>query len=143
MYNFSEQDKHIWAQVRNRITRDGLTREFDTVLAQMYNYIKQYADKIMNGGYRIRYNTEASKITSIDKRYRPYVEGSFIIADKNLNKNGELFNGLKNGKFLIVDEDVNSGGSFMLCVKALEEKIPEMIDNNIVCLANGFSDSGI
>lgn len=142
MYNFSEQDKHIWAQVRNRITRDGLTREFDTVLAQMYNYIKQYADKIMNGGYRIRYNTEASKITSIDKRYRPYVEGSFIIADKNLNKNGELFNGLKNGKFLIVDEDVNSGGSFMLCVKALEEKIPEMIDNNIVCLANGFSDSG-
>ena len=24
-----------------------------------------------------------------------------------------------------------------------EEKISDMIDNNIVCLANGFSDSGI
>lgn len=97
----------------------------------------------MGEGVKIKYGADQSKITSIKKEYRNYVEGSFIIADENLSQNGQLLNRLKNGKFLIIDEDVNSGASFKLAIDALREKLPENPDINIVCLANGFSENGL
>ena len=117
------------------------------------NIIKIYSDKIINGGYSVRnYNvSKQSKIVSVDRQYRKYIEGSYIVADKNCNQNNELFKSLRNAKFLIVDEDVNSGGSFALTSEALKSKMlyslsdkanTNDIDRNIVCLANGFSEKG-
>lgn len=126
---------------------------FDEVLTKMLTLLKQYSEQVLSKGYKIIYGAQSSKITSIEKQYRNYVEGSFIIADKYMNQNHELFSRLKNSKFLIVDEDVNSGTSFKLTIQALEEKIPNMTNEeeknnmrissqNLMCLANGFADSG-
>lgn len=140
---YVEDYKYIWHQITLQMQLNGLTTSFNQVLIQMLNTLKKYATQLYSDGYRLRYGANSSKITSMDKRFRNYIQGSFIVADKNLKENGELFNRLKNSKFLIVDEDVNSGASFKLSVDALQEKLPTSMQSNIMCLANGFSESGV
>ena len=66
----------------------------------------------------------------------------YIVADTNLNNNGELFKRYKNGKFLIFDEDINSGATLKCAIDALQEKLPNANNQNILCLVNAYSASG-
>ena len=109
---------------------------------EMYKKIKGFSKEIENGYYPARYGVDSSKIVSIDKRYREYVEGSYIIADENFNEMGQLFERYARGKFLIVDEDVNSGGTFKLLIQAMKDKMPSGSESNLLCLANGYSKNG-
>lgn len=150
---YKKEDKHLWGQISFILKHKVGIKQFNKLLSNILNIIKMYSDKIINGGYSIRnYNvSKQSKIVSVDRQYRKYIEGSYIVADKNCNQNNELFKSLRNAKFLIVDEDVNSGGSFALTSEALKSKMlyslsdkanTNDIDRNIVCLANGFSEKG-
>jgi hypoxanthine phosphoribosyltransferase len=56
--------------------------------------------------------------------------------------NGELMKQYRNAKFLIFDEDINSGATLKLCIDALEEKIPDANEKNIMCLVNAYSAKG-
>ena len=66
----------------------------------------------------------------------------YIVADTNLNNNGELFKRYQNGKFLIFDEDINSGATLKCAIDALQEKLPNANNQNILCLVNAYSASG-
>ena len=48
----------------------------------------------------------------------------------------------RNAKFLIFEEDINSGATLKLCIDALEEKIPDANEKNIMCLVNAYSAKG-
>jgi hypoxanthine phosphoribosyltransferase len=48
----------------------------------------------------------------------------------------------RNAKFLIFDEDINSGATLKIVIDALEEKLPENTENNMMCLVNAYSASG-
>ena len=56
--------------------------------------------------------------------------------------NGELMKQYRNAKFLIFDEDISSGATLKLCIDALEEKIPDANEKNIMCLVNAYSAKG-
>lgn len=116
--------------------------KFGEVLGEMLRLFRYYKQQVQKGYRPSRYGKEQSKITSLDKRERKYVEGSFIIADKYVNKGGDMYNRFKNADFLIVDEDVNSGGTFKLVIDALKMKLPDVDSGHILCLANGFSERG-
>ncbi len=139
---YEKDEKSIVNSIIAKIkTKIGI-KVFDQVLFEMLGILKKYANQVLSNGYKIHYGSEGGKITKMRKDYRKYIDGSFIIADKNFNKNGELFTRIARGKLLIVDEDINSGGSFALCIKALQEKMPEVNSNNVECLANGYSENG-
>ena len=71
------------------------------------------------------------KITKIPMRQRKYLSNVYVVADKNLDENGRLFQELENAKFLIFDEDMNSGETLRLSIDALLDKIPNHNENNI------------
>lgn len=136
------ENSNIFPTLKNIITMKIGKNVFNDVLNEMLELLNKFSSEI-EGGYRYRgYGVKPSKITTLDKRYREFVEGSFIVASKNLNEDGELLSRYKTANFLIVDEDVNSGGSFKLVIDALKLKLPTKNSNNILCLANGFSENG-
>jgi hypoxanthine phosphoribosyltransferase len=53
--------------------------------------------------------------------------------------NGKIMSQYQNAKFLIFDEDINSGATLKLCIDALEEKLPDINKNNVICLVNAYS----
>ena len=77
-----------------------------------------------------------------DKRERKFLSNVYVVASKNLNKNGELFNRLSNSNFLIFDEDMNSGATLKLSIDALLDKIPGHNSDQIKCLVNCYSSGG-
>lgn len=139
---YEKDEKSIISSIIARIKLKIGIKVFDQVLFEMLGILKKYAAQVLSEGYNIRYGSKGAKITTMRKEFRKYIDGSFIIADKNFNSNGELFTRIARGKLLIVDEDINSGGSFALCIKALQEKMPEVNSNNVECLANGYSETG-
>ena len=110
-------------------------------MIKTFELVKQYSNILKETGYKLRFNTKRFKVTQVPKQYRPYLNGVYIIADNYMN-NGKLMSQFRNAKFLIFDEDINSGATLKLCIDALEEKIPEAHQNNILCLVNAYSSSG-
>lgn len=133
-YNYA----YLLAQIQQRTPK----RIFDDVLQQVLQIIQQYSEQLQERGYKLRFNTKRFKITQIKKQFRPFLNNVYIVADKYLNQNNELFTRYKNAKFLIFDEDINSGATLKLAIDALKEKLPENTDNNILCLVNAYSGSG-
>ena len=111
-------------------------------MQQVLQIIQQYSEQLQERGYKLRFNTKRFKITQIKKQFRPFLNNVYIVADKYLNQNNELFTRYKNAKFVIFDEDINSGATLKLAIDALKEKLPENTDNNILCLVNAYSGSG-
>ena len=114
----------------------------NNILQQVLSLIQQYSQQLQSNGYKLRFDRKRFKITQLKKQFRPFLNNVYIVADKYINKNGELFNRYKNAKFLIFDEDINSGATLKLVIDALKEKLPENTDNNILCLVNAYSGSG-
>ena len=85
----------------NNMKKRNIKSLFDETVIQTRNNIMSFIDKIRTEGYAPRWNTQKFKITHFDKAFRPYLKGVYIIADKECNKNGELFSRYKNAKFLI------------------------------------------
>ena len=133
-YNYA----YLLAQIQQRTPK----RIFDEVLQQVLQIIQQYSEQLQERGYKLRFNTKRFKITQIKKQFRPFLNNVYIVADKYLNQNNELFTRYKNAKFVIFDEDINSGATLKLAIDALKEKLPENTDNNILCLVNAYSGSG-
>lgn len=130
--------EYVIAMIQKKIGQKTL----GTLLQQTLGILQQYSQQIMQGGYKLRFGTKRSKITDVDKHFRPFLKDLYVVADKYLNENGELFSRLKNAKFLIFDEDLNSGATMKVAIDALQEKIPENVDSNILCLVNAYSSKG-
>ena len=130
--------RYLLQQIRLRLSK----RAFSQVLQQVLSLVQQYSNLLIQSGYRLKFDSKRFKITQISKRYRPYLNNVYIVADKYINQNGQLFSRYKNGKFLIFDEDINSGATLKLAIDAIEEKIPENNQSNILCLVNAYSGNG-
>lgn len=117
-------------------------REVGPVLEQMMQTTLQYAEQLSTRGYHLDFRNKNFKITNFDKRFRPYLRDVYVIADKECNKNGELFSRYKNGRILIFDEDINSGGTLKCAIDALNQKLNVTNNSNLMCLVNAYSASG-
>lgn len=115
---------------------------FNQALTTMQQLTLQYMKQIQTNGYKLRFDTKQFKITQFKKQFRPFLHNVYIVADANLNKNGELFKRYQNAKFLIFDEDINSGATLKCAIDALQEKLPKANNQNILCLVNAYSASG-
>ena len=117
--------------------------DYQTTLAQMHKLILAYKDKLMTEeGVKLNVASKKFKVTDFDKRERKFLSNVYVVASKNLNKNGELFSRLANSNFLIFDEDMNSGATLKLSIDALLDKIPGHNSDQIKCLVNCYSSSG-
>lgn len=140
LYN---NDLYLMNEFRNRIKLKLGKKYFEQVIMQMYNLVVQYGNQLESGsGYKLKFN-KPFKITKLSKYVRPYLTNMYVVADKNFNKNHELFTRYANGKFLIVDEDLNSGATLANVIRALQNVMPTQNQNNIVCLTNAYSSSGL
>lgn len=131
-------DDYLFKQIQSRIGK----RYFNLILQQVLTLVEHYSNLLKERGYKLRFGSKRFKITQIKKQFRPFLNNVYIVADNYTNKNGELFTRFKNSKFLIFDEDINSGATLKLAIDALQQKIPENTDNNILCLVNAYSGSG-
>jgi hypothetical protein len=141
LYNKSYDSRHIYNQVLWVIKLKIGKRVFNQYMLQVYNLVKQYSDLLKEKGYTLRFDSKRVKVTQFKKQFRPFLRNVYIIADKYLT-NGEFMKQYKNAKFLIFDEDINSGATLKLCIDALQEKLPDTNQNNIMCLVNAYSASG-
>ena len=140
LYN---NDLYLMNEFRNRIKLKLGKKYFEQVIMQMYNLVVQYGNQLESGsGYKLKFN-KPFKITKLSKYVRPYLTNMYVVADKNFNENHELFTRYANGKFLIVDEDLNSGATLANVIRALQNVMPTQNQNNIVCLTNAYSSSGL
>lgn len=117
-------------------------KNLQMLLEQVYQLVLKYSDILSQRGYKLSLDSKRFKITQIKKAYRPFLRNVYIVADKYISENGELFSRLKNSKFLIFDEDINSGATLKLAIDALSDRIPSCPSNNILCLVNAYSGSG-
>ena len=115
---------------------------FGNVLSQTYELVRKYSDQLKKQGYELKFTAKKAKLTSFKKQFRPYLHDVYIVADNYLGKDNKLTKQYKNAKFLIFDEDINSGATFKLCIDALQDKVPDNIDSNILCMANAYSAKG-
>jgi len=117
--------------------------EYRTALNEMHYLILKYEEKLTDGkGIKLNVASKKFKITDFDKRERKFLSNVYVVASKNLNKNGELFTRLANSNFLIFDEDMNSGATLKLSIDALLDKLPTHNEGQIKCLVNCYSPGG-
>lgn len=136
------QDVYLINEFRNRIKQKFGKKVFEGVIMQMYENVMVYAKQLESEqGYKLKFN-KPFKIAKLSKYVRPYLTDMYVVADKNFNKNHELFSRFANGKFLIVDEDINSGATLTNVIHALQNVMPTQQTNNIMCLANAYSSGG-
>ena len=138
----SYDSQHLIKQVFSIIKMKIGLKVFNQILLQIQNLTQQYVAQLQERGSKLRFNTKRFKITQFKKQFRPFLHNVYIVADTNLNNNGELFKRYKNGKFLIFDEDINSGATLKCAIDALQEKLPNANNQNILCLVNAYSASG-
>lgn len=141
LYQKSYDSGHIFNEVSMRIKLKIGQKVFNNVLIQIQQLIQQYSDILKQRGYKLRFDVKRFKITSFKKQFRPFLSNLYVIADDYMN-NGQLMKRYQNAKFLIFDEDINSGATLKIVIDALEEKIPENSQNNLMCLVNAYSNSG-
>lgn len=139
--NRKYDSRHIYNEVVSRIKLKIGQRYFNNILMQIRELVLQYAETLKTRGFKLRFDAKRFKITSFKKQFRPFLSNIYIIADEYMN-DGELMTRYRNAKFLIFDEDINSGATLKIVIDALQEKLPEQNDNNLMCLVNAYSGSG-
>lgn len=141
LYQKSYDSTHIFNEVSSRIKMKIGQKVFNNVLMETKNLVEQYSNLLKQNGYKLRFNLKRFKITSFKKQFRPFLSNLYVVADDYMN-NGQLMKQYRNAKFLIFDEDINSGATLKIVIDALEEKLPENTENNMMCLVNAYSASG-
>lgn len=134
--------QYVIAQAINIINKRIGQQAFGAALQQMKQLTEQYVNILSERGYKLQFNTRRFKITHFKKQFRPFLHNVYVVADTQTNKYGELFKRYQNAKFLIFDEDINSGATLKCAIDALNEKLPENSDQNLLCLVNAYSASG-
>ena len=142
LYNKRYDFNHIIDQVMWVIKLKIGFKVFGNVLSQTYELVRKYSDQLKKQGYELKFTAKKAKLTSFKKQFRPYLHDVYIVADNYLGKDNKLTKQYKNAKFLIFDEDINSGATFKLCIDALQDKVPDNVDSNILCMANAYSAKG-
>jgi hypothetical protein len=144
--------RHILTQIMERI-RTRLSKRYQEMLMTLDNQIWKYQDylKKENGGWDLSFNKKF-KITDIDKKARQFVRNAYVVADEELDRDNHLFERYKNANFLIIDEDMNSGGTLMLLINALKDKVighvarrgryAKIKSKQITCLVNAYTLKG-
>lgn len=141
LYNKQYDSTHILKQVIQVINLKIGKKVFKKYMIQTLELIRKYSDILKERGYSLRFDAKRVKITQFRKDYRQFLHNVYIIAD-NYMSNGQLMKQYQNAKFLIFDEDINSGATLKLCIDALEEKIPNANEQNMLCLVNAYSANG-
>ncbi len=137
------KNPEIERQINDIVHSRAIMREYQAALSEMHRLILAYEDKLMTDtGVKLNVASKKFKVTDFDKRERKFLSNVYVVASKNLNKNGELFNRLSNSNFLIFDEDMNSGATLKLSIDALLDKIPGHNSNQIKGLVNCYSSGG-
>ena len=137
------KNPEIERQINDIVHSRSIMREYQAALSDMHRLILAYKDKLMTDtGVKLNVASKKFKVTDFDKRERKFLSNVYVVASKNLNKNGELFNRLSNSNFLIFDEDMNSGATLKLSIDALLDKIPGHNSDQIKCLVNCYSSGG-
>lgn len=137
------KNPEIERQINDIVHSRSIMREYQAALSEMHRLIIAYEDKLMTEtGVKLNVASKKFKVTDFDKRERKFLSNVYVVASKNLNKNGELFNRLSNSNFLIFDEDMNSGATLKLSIDALLDKIPGHNSDQIKCLVNCYSSGG-
>ena len=137
------KDPKIEKAINDIVHSRVIMTEYQSALSEMHNLILRYEEMLMNeGGIKLNVASKKFKITDFDKRERKFLSNVYVVASKNLNQNGELFNRLANSNFLIFDEDMNSGATLKLSIDALLDKLPGHDENQIKCLVNCYSSGG-
>lgn len=126
IYNFSKYIKN--------------DNSFMKCISETLNLVKKYAKMIIEGYKPQLFEQKKFKITEIKFSMRRYIKNTYIIANKNFNKNYELIKSIKNGRFIIFDEDMNTGATFIILADALEQY--GIMHRQITCLVNAFKLKG-
>lgn len=142
LYTKEEMDNRILRSFIHTVQyRIGLPK-FNKVMNDMIALMQEYIDALMSPkGLKFDVRKTSSKITDINKRFRPYLSDIYLVANEMLY-NGTLHNEYQNAKIILFDEDVNSGGTLMLITKALLDKLPATSEKNLLGLVNAYSSSG-
>jgi hypothetical protein len=141
LYQKKYDSTHIFTQIVQLINLKIGKKVFNEYMKKTLQLVRQYSNTLKENGYALRFDTKRVKVTQFQKQFRPFLHNVYIIADNYMN-NGELMKQYRNAKFLIFDEDINSGATLKLCIDALEEKIPDANEKNIMCLVNAYSAKG-
>lgn len=137
------KDPKVEKAINDIVHSRAIMAGYQSALSEMHNLILKYEEMLMSeGGIKLNVASKKFKITDFDKRERKFLSNVYVVAGKNLNQNGELFNSLANSNFLIFDEDMNSGATLKLSIDALLDKIPGHNENQIKCLVNCYSSGG-
>ena len=110
-------------------------KDFTATISLCVDILSNIKNELLSG-YKPNFEGERFKITGLDKRFRPFVQGAYVIADKELNRDGSLYTRYQNSTFLIFDEDMNSGATLKLLGEAMNDK--GIDDDQIIC----YSASG-
>ena len=146
--------RHILTNLMT-VIRTRLSLKYQEMLRTLDNQIWKYQDylKDENGGFKISF-CKKFKITDIDKKARQFVRNAYVVADEELDMDNHLFERYRNAHFLIIDEDMNSGGTLMLLIQALKDKVighvsrdrrgryARIKSDQITCLVNAYTLKG-
>jgi hypothetical protein len=150
------QDKEIAQQIINKgletydykgilgntILNQKTRKPLDELHYQIAQLLEKYSQVLISkGGFKISAINDF-KITDFDKRERMFLDNCYVVADKELSKNGGLLSRYKGKKFLIFDEDINSGGTLKMVINALIENTNDVQPQNVMCLCNAYSKTG-
>lgn len=137
--NFSQYEYEINKIVHSRAVMES----YKKALGDMHQRIILYKEQLESPtGIKLKIASKKFKITDFDKRERKFLSNVYVVADKNLKQNGQLFDRLANSNFLIFDEDMNSGATLKLSIDALLDKLPSKNTQQIKCLVNAYSAGG-
>ena len=137
------KDPKVEKAINDIVHSRAVMGDYQVALGQMHRLILAYKDKLMTDeGVKLNVASKKFKVTDFDKRERKFLSNVYVVASKNLNRNGQLFTQLANSNFLIFDEDMNSGATLKLSIDALLDKIPGHNSDQIKCLVNCYSSGG-
>jgi hypothetical protein len=137
-----KNDIYILNEIKSRIRLKIGLKIFNGVLSLMFQEVIKVSSMLRERKFKLNFN-KTFKVTKLPKAARVYLNDIYVVADKNFNKNHEIFERFLNSKFLIVDEDLNTGSTLYNLIQALKKAIPSQSDSNIMCLTNSYSSGGM
>jgi hypothetical protein len=114
--------------------------EFTSAMRNIAWMIAGFHNKLLGEGLPLNFESRSFKIVSFEKRIRPFIKNAYVIADKELNRDGDLFSRYRQASFLLFDEDMNSGATLKILADAMNDK--GVMNSQITCLVNAYSAGG-
>lgn len=145
-YDASSINKNRKEQLEKYITPflQKHAKEIENVLKEVSTIQDKCSKQITEVGWKPSFGIKRFKVTELPKLTRNYLHKCYVVADKNLNQNLEIFKRYSNNNILLFDEDINSGASLRQCIEAMFERLPSNWNHNqLLCLLNAISKGGM